>query len=62
VTQTQLIASAGTQGPYLGMLPMGKKVTATVWTINRFAGDKIAVGRMLGDRLGLMPQLGVNPV
>jgi steroid delta-isomerase-like uncharacterized protein len=49
------------QGPYLGIPPSGRKVTAAVWTINRIADDKIAAGRMLGDRLGLIRQLGVIP-
>ena len=47
------------QGPYLGMAATGIKVTAAVWTINRFAGGKIVEARWMRDRLGMMRQLGV---
>jgi steroid delta-isomerase-like uncharacterized protein len=49
------------QGPYLGMPATGNTVTAAVWTINRFAGGKIVEARWMGDRLGMMRQLGVIP-
>jgi steroid delta-isomerase-like uncharacterized protein len=49
------------QGPYLGMPATGNKVTAAVWTINRFVGGKIAESRMIADRLGVRRQLGVIP-
>jgi predicted ester cyclase len=47
------------QGPVLGVPATGKKVTVAAWTINRFAGGKIAQGRIIADTLGMMQQLGV---
>ncbi len=49
------------QGPFLGVPATGKSVTVAAWTIDRFAGGKIAESRIIMDALGMMQQLGVIP-
>jgi steroid delta-isomerase-like uncharacterized protein len=49
------------QGAFMGMVPTGKRITATGISIHRIAGGKIAETWNNYDALGIFQQLGIVP-
>lgn len=48
-------------GPFLGILPTGRRVSVWGMVIDRLVGGRIKESRFLMDTLGLMAQLGALP-
>jgi len=59
---TRYTAGGTHLGPFMGIPPTGKQVTATGMSIIRVANGKIVEEWANGDDLGLLQQLGVNPM
>jgi steroid delta-isomerase-like uncharacterized protein len=49
-------------GPFLGIPPTGRAVTAAGIAIDRLVGGKVAESWVVLDALGLLRQLGASPV